>query len=89
MAYKEIIEPKRAVSAWPTNRGLVLLGYIAFLDPPKETAAQAIAALHQHGVDGESAHRRQRRGHAQDLLARSAWRWRTSCSGKDVEAHGR
>jgi P-type Mg2+ transporter len=29
---------------------LVLTGYIAFLDPPKETAVQAIAALRQHGV---------------------------------------
>jgi len=29
---------------------LVLTGYIAFLDPPKETAAQAITALRQHGV---------------------------------------
>lgn len=29
---------------------LVLLGYVAFLDPPKETAAAAIAALREHGV---------------------------------------
>ena len=29
---------------------LVLTGYLAFLDPPKETAAKAIAALRQHGV---------------------------------------
>ncbi|HXY61064.1 MAG TPA: magnesium-translocating P-type ATPase, partial [Chthoniobacterales bacterium] len=29
---------------------LVLTGYIAFLDPPKDTAAQAITALRQHGV---------------------------------------
>src|SRR5262252_6731125 len=29
---------------------LVLSGYIAFLDPPKETARQAIAALRDHGV---------------------------------------
>jgi Mg2+-importing ATPase len=29
---------------------LVLEGYIAFLDPPKETAKAAIAALEQHGV---------------------------------------
>ena len=29
---------------------LVLTGYIAFLDPPKETAIEAIAALRQHGV---------------------------------------
>ncbi len=29
---------------------LVLAGYIAFLDPPKETARTAIAALKEHGV---------------------------------------
>ncbi len=29
---------------------MVLMGYLAFLDPPKESAAQAIKALHQHGV---------------------------------------
>jgi Mg2+-importing ATPase len=29
---------------------LTLLGYIAFLDPPKESAIQAIAALASHGV---------------------------------------
>jgi Mg2+-importing ATPase len=29
---------------------LILKGYIAFLDPPKETARKAIAALQQHGV---------------------------------------
>ncbi len=30
--------------------GLVLKGYVAFLDPPKETAARALESLHQHGV---------------------------------------
>ena len=30
--------------------GLVAVGCLAFLDPPKDTAASAIAALHQHGV---------------------------------------
>jgi Mg2+-importing ATPase len=29
---------------------LVLTGYIAFLDPPKDTASKAITALRQHGV---------------------------------------
>jgi Mg2+-importing ATPase len=29
---------------------LVLTGYLAFLDPPKDTAAQAITALRQHGI---------------------------------------
>lgn len=30
--------------------GMVLIGYLAFLDPPKETAAKAICALSAHGV---------------------------------------
>jgi Mg2+-importing ATPase len=29
---------------------LILLGYMAFLDPPKETAAAALAKLHEHNV---------------------------------------
>lgn len=29
---------------------MVLIGYLAFLDPPKETTADAIQALYQHGV---------------------------------------
>ncbi|MGA8391551.1 MAG: magnesium-translocating P-type ATPase [Burkholderiaceae bacterium] len=30
--------------------GLTLVGYVAFLDPPKETTAPALAALARHGV---------------------------------------
>jgi Mg2+-importing ATPase len=32
------------------EKEFVLAGYVAFLDPPKETARQAIAALREHGV---------------------------------------
>ncbi len=32
------------------ERGLTLVGYIAFLDPPKESAGPAIAALERYGV---------------------------------------
>jgi Mg2+-importing ATPase len=32
------------------ERDLILQGYVAFLDPPKETANAALAALQQHGV---------------------------------------
>ena len=32
------------------ERGLTLVGYVAFLDPPKESAPAALAALAQHGV---------------------------------------
>ena len=49
VAYKEIVEPKRFY-AKEDESGMVLLGYIAFLDPPKESAAQAIAVLRQNGV---------------------------------------
>ena len=31
--------------------GLTLIGYVAFLDPPKESAAQALQALAMHGVE--------------------------------------
>ena len=41
---------KRAAYAKADETDLILKGYIAFLDPPKETAAKAIAALQQHGV---------------------------------------
>ncbi|WP_297077656.1 magnesium-translocating P-type ATPase, partial [uncultured Enterococcus sp.] len=30
---------------------MVLIGYLAFLDPPKESTKQALEALHAHGVD--------------------------------------
>ena len=32
------------------ERDMVLLGYLAFLDPPKESTADAIRALKDHGV---------------------------------------
>ena len=33
------------------EKDMVLIGYLAFLDPPKESAAQAISQLHEHGVE--------------------------------------
>lgn len=33
------------------EKELVLAGYVAFLDPPKESAREAIGALRDHGVD--------------------------------------
>ena len=41
---------RRAVYSKADECDLVLTGYLAFLDPPKETAATAITALRQHGV---------------------------------------
>jgi len=41
---------KRAAYSKADESELILKGYIAFLDPPKESAGQAIAALQQNGV---------------------------------------
>jgi Mg2+-importing ATPase len=41
---------KRAAYTKADEDGLVLTGYLAFLDPPKETAARAISVLNQNGV---------------------------------------
>jgi Mg2+-importing ATPase len=41
---------KRPAYSKTDERELVLTGYLAFLDPPKETSIKAIAALRQHGV---------------------------------------
>jgi len=49
VAYKELGEHKGAYSV-ADERDLTLLGYIAFLDPPKESAGPAIAALAGKGV---------------------------------------
>jgi P-type Mg2+ transporter len=49
VAYKILSNPK-AVYSVADERDLTLLGYIAFLDPPKESAGAAIAALAQKGV---------------------------------------
>src|SRR5208337_925273 len=48
-AYKEFPKDKESFSAADEN-GLVLLGYLAFFDPPKESSAQAIKALSEAGV---------------------------------------
>ena len=48
VAKKEL--PGKQVCSKDDERELVLKGYVAFLDPPKETAACAIEALRKHGV---------------------------------------
>ena len=50
VAYKRMPKSHGAYSV-ADESGMVLLGYLAFLDPPKESAAQAIQQLRQHGVD--------------------------------------
>ena len=49
VAYREFDEPRHAYGV-ADETGLTLLGYIAFLDPPKESARQALAALAEKGV---------------------------------------
>ena len=49
VAYKEIAEPRPSYRIGDEG-DLILLGYIAFLDPPKESAGIAIAALARSGV---------------------------------------
>src|ERR1700745_4339934 len=42
---------KRSAYSKADECDLILTGYIAFLDPPKDTAVEAIAALRQNGVN--------------------------------------
>jgi len=49
VAYKEI-DPSKTAYSIGDEADLTLLGYIAFLDPPKESAREAIAALARKGV---------------------------------------
>ena len=48
VAVKELKDKKSCSK--DDERDLVLKGYVAFLDPPKETAARALEALLKHGV---------------------------------------
>jgi Mg2+-importing ATPase len=49
VAMKEL-PPQQTVYGVRDEADLVLVGYIAFLDPPKESAAPALRALSAHGV---------------------------------------
>jgi Mg2+-importing ATPase len=49
IAYREFPQSQREFSM-KDESGLTLLGYIAFYDPPKDSAAQALVALQQLGV---------------------------------------
>ena len=50
VAYKELA-PDQKVYSVADERSLILIGLIAFLDPPKDSARQAIAALVTSGVE--------------------------------------
>ena len=77
--------PARSSTPWPTRAELTLVGFVAFLDPPKESAAPAIAAL-------ASTASRSRFSPATTSWsrARSAGRLAghraTSCSGSEIES---
>lgn len=49
VGYREVRVPPAYYSP-VDERDLTLVGYIAFLDPPKDSAAAAIRALNRHGV---------------------------------------
>ncbi len=48
IGYKDL--ERRAAYSQDDERDMILKGYVAFLDPPKETAGPAIAALKTHGI---------------------------------------
>lgn len=51
VAYREVMQAHEHAVYEPIDESdLILSGYIAFLDPPKESAGPAIAALHDYGV---------------------------------------
>lgn len=50
LAQKSFIGKDKDFSVEDENE-MVLIGYLAFLDPPKQSAANAIRQLHHHGVE--------------------------------------
>ncbi|MFN3814164.1 MAG: magnesium-translocating P-type ATPase, partial [Aquificaceae bacterium] len=50
VAQKNDVPPKDVFSV-ADESNMVLIGFLAFLDPPKETAPEAIRALKEHGVE--------------------------------------
>lgn len=50
LAHKSFLSKENNFSA-DDEKDMVLIGFLAFLDPPKESAAQAIKQLHEHGVE--------------------------------------
>jgi Mg2+-importing ATPase len=50
VAHRNIESPKSAYSR-DDERDLILRGYLAFLDPPKPSSREALAAMARHGVE--------------------------------------
>ena len=51
VAYKHVDDWKEDQFTVKDEKDLIFSGYIAFLDPPKETTAEALILLKKHGVD--------------------------------------
>ena len=51
IAYKEILHSDNKVYTVNDEENLTLLGYISFLDPPKETAPEALKRIQQLGIE--------------------------------------
>lgn len=51
VAHKSFIEKEAGEFGIADERDMVLIGYLAFLDPPKESATEAIKQLHEAGVE--------------------------------------
>ena len=69
IAYREFPRDKKVFSA-ADESDMILLGYIAFFDPPKESTAKALKALEGCRGRGEDPHRGQRPGHPQGVQGR-------------------
>jgi Mg2+-importing ATPase len=50
IAYRTLSSSEQPAADPRAEHDLTLVGYIAFLDPPKDSAARAIAALKRHGI---------------------------------------
>jgi Mg2+-importing ATPase len=50
VAVKHYSETKKDIYSVDDEYNMILVGYIAFLDPPKETTKPAIEALNRHGI---------------------------------------
>ena len=66
VAFKEM-PPTQTTYSVADEADLTLLGYIAFLDPPKETCAAALGDAESQRRGGEDPDRRQRHRYAEDL----------------------
>ena len=68
LAYKDFSGgQKKAAYSKADECDLVLKGYVAFLDPPKDSAGRRHRRPARPRRAGQGAHRRQRAGHAEDL----------------------